>query len=1374
LPAIRRRLESYGGHVGNRLSVAVGVALVAGMVAAFAPRAEAVTPQQMKITFGGYTNRSEVLTNFPVLVVLSNNVGSGFTFADFATTNGWDLRFGTNATDTGSLNYEIESWNTNGASYVWVQVPTIPANGTGSIWAKWGDTSAINQLPCTTNGATWTNGYQAVWHMQSTNATDSTTNHNNAIPSATGVTLGSGKVGSGVALNGSSGYLEVPATDLFKGSDDVTIEFWVNPAASQVQYAEIMDYNHDSSPYKNWVVQLYTTPLSWSWAVNNAVNDAWGPWDAGRLFTPTASVWTHVTLVKSGLTFIYYTNGGQLSSAANFATAAIDKATRILRIGAHASALDRFLNGSLDEIRIANAAKSSNWVWACYQNQASPTTFNSYGAMTASGSPVLPAIANLAAANITTTSADLRGSLTSTGTSDTAVSVYWGPSDGGTNGGPTYWAYTNSFGTGLTNGTYVTNTSYGTTFAKGTTCYYNFYAQNASGGVWAATAASPSFTTLTNPVVTVSNATAIGVGTATINGGLTSDGGAATTVYFCWGAGATDYGTSSTGAWPNVVSCGTKTAPASVSTTLTGLTTYGGVRYWYCVYATNATGDAWSAPTNFLTTAAPDWPYLLATGGDQSYVTNVGAKAYGVHVFTTVGSGGTFAPLSGSLNVEYLVVAGGGGGGTWSGGGGGAGGVLTNSPSSPLTISSSQTITVGNGGPGGVPNNRGTQGDPSSLGALVVATGGGGGGSPGGNGQAGGSGGGGAGHEIGPAGGTGTAGPPRQGYDGGTGSGGSRIGAAGGGGAGHRGYDYTTPNGGEGVISSITGAARPYGGGGGGYSGGGGGSGIGGYGNGSAGVNGTGSGGGGNNGAGGAGGSGIVVIRYEIPHLAGTPDIENLPVANVTTTSATFNGRLITNGASSATVCVLWGETNGGNSWTSWANTNWWNPGEWADGESKGVTISPLTPNKTYYYTFAATNATGSYIAAWPASPPQSFITGDVTVKVTSATAQYPTTDGKFQIMRPNTGTCTNLPLTVYYTLGGSAINGTDYLTANGGSALPGSVTLGAGVTSATITVKAMANFNAARTVVLTLSPSNYPCGSPAYSGTVTINPAPALGSRLLAWGGDVSYATHLNGKLYGVHKYTTPGPMDFTATKALNVEYLVVAGGGGGGAYATGHPGGGGGAGGLLTNSAASLLALNPGLTWITVGSGGAGVVGSGSGGTGKDSIIPAVSTNIVAIGGGGGGAGGSTAGITGGSGGGACDDGATGHGLGTSGQGYDGGYGGRAIDVAGGGGGAGGPGVSGNTGTGKSGDGGVGLTNSITGAPVVYATGGGGAANGVGGSGGINGGNGGTYGESASNGTGSGGGGGKGGYASGAGGSGIVVIRYEILPRGTVFMLR
>ena len=155
--------------LGGWLGLLAGFLLAAGV----APRAEAAA-KQMQITFGGYTNKSEVLTNFPVLVVLSNNVGQNFTFADFVTTNGYDLRFYTNAADTGSgLNYEIESWNTNAgqACYVWVQAPTIPTNGSGSIYAKWGDAANSNQLACTTNGAVWTNGYIGVWHFATTSGT---------------------------------------------------------------------------------------------------------------------------------------------------------------------------------------------------------------------------------------------------------------------------------------------------------------------------------------------------------------------------------------------------------------------------------------------------------------------------------------------------------------------------------------------------------------------------------------------------------------------------------------------------------------------------------------------------------------------------------------------------------------------------------------------------------------------------------------------------------------------------------------------------------------------------------------------------------------------------------------------------------------------------------------------------------------------------------------------------------------------------------------------------------------------------------------------------------------------------------------------------
>ncbi|MEI6211933.1 MAG: glycine-rich domain-containing protein [bacterium] len=147
-------------------------------------------PQQwMKITLAGYTNRLETLTNFPVLVVLSNNVGnSGFTYDKFFSTfgtnataakRGDDLRFVANLADTNGFPYEIESWNTNGASYIWVQVPTILGDGSGVIWAKWGYPAWI----WGTNNPTpvWTNGFTIVAHMPEASGTvyDSTTNKNN-------------------------------------------------------------------------------------------------------------------------------------------------------------------------------------------------------------------------------------------------------------------------------------------------------------------------------------------------------------------------------------------------------------------------------------------------------------------------------------------------------------------------------------------------------------------------------------------------------------------------------------------------------------------------------------------------------------------------------------------------------------------------------------------------------------------------------------------------------------------------------------------------------------------------------------------------------------------------------------------------------------------------------------------------------------------------------------------------------------------------------------------------------------------------------------------------------------------------------------------
>jgi len=218
----------------------------------------------------------------------------------------------------------------------------------------------------------------------------------------------------------------------------------------------------------------------------------------------------------------------------------------------------------------------------------------------------------------------------------------------------------------------------------------------------------------------------------------------------------------------------------------------------------------------------------------------------------------------------------------------------------------------------------------------------------------------------------------------------------------------------------------------------------------------------------------------------------------------------------------------------------------------------------------------------------------------------------------------------------------------------------------------------------------------------------------------------------YCIHKFTSSGIFTVPSGVTLNTQVLVVAGGGsGGGGYASSNTGrGGGGAGGLIYNNS---FAVSAGNISVTVGSGGASVLGR-IGLTGSKSVF----SSIIAYGGGGGsgcnvdipstcGPGGN-----GGSGGGASawgDPGiATPPGQGTNGNECPNGCG---FDLGGTG-------------------GGLAYVSSISGTSTTYAIGGpntcpvtNGAANTGNGGGGIQ--------PSCLN----------GGY-SGAGGSGIVIVRY------------
>ena len=95
------------------------------------------------------------------------------------------------------------------------------------------------------------------------------------------------------------------------------------------------------------------------------------------------------------------------------------------------------------------------------------------------------------ATNVTLTSAWLNGTLTATGSSATAVCVFWGTADGGTNWGT--WAYTNTWAAPQSLGSFTTNV---TGLVSDRVYYYRFAGANSAGTNWA----SSSATFMTTPI----------------------------------------------------------------------------------------------------------------------------------------------------------------------------------------------------------------------------------------------------------------------------------------------------------------------------------------------------------------------------------------------------------------------------------------------------------------------------------------------------------------------------------------------------------------------------------------------------------------------------------------------------------------------------------------------------------------------------------------------------------------------------------------------------------------------------------------------------------------------------------------------------------
>ena len=329
---------------------------------------------ETKIVFSGY-DRAETLTNFPALVKLSTNI-SGFSYTDFVSpANGADLRF-RRADNDQELNYEIESWDTNGLSRVWVQVDLLVSNT--SVYAMWGNASWSTAPAYTTNGATWNADYEAVWHLSevvTSGATtadaykDSTSNHRDG--DQVGNSNINGPVGRAQYFDGSNDYINVPET--ITSTADLTIAAWLKIDGPD-NWDAVINHNGWLAGDVHYQFPGADTTLDY---------DVAGAWhvDFDSLSFNTGQ-WYHVVAAydRSGGgtsgTMAFYVDG-DLKQISGGLDTTYDPSPTPGHIGSWD--LVRYFKGAMDEFRVLNSAPSSNWFRAAWLNMSSNSQFNSYG-----------------------------------------------------------------------------------------------------------------------------------------------------------------------------------------------------------------------------------------------------------------------------------------------------------------------------------------------------------------------------------------------------------------------------------------------------------------------------------------------------------------------------------------------------------------------------------------------------------------------------------------------------------------------------------------------------------------------------------------------------------------------------------------------------------------------------------------------------------------------------------------------------------------------------------------------------------------------------------------------------------------------------------
>src|SRR5262245_49808438 len=296
----------------------------------------------------------------PVLIRL--HLGNFDYFAD-TKPDGADLRF-VAGDDKTPLKFHIERYDaTNNLAFLWVKVPRLTAGASTKIFLYYGNPKAPAGADVP---GTYDANQVAVYHFTAEGApTDATAYANNATTPAT--FNAASLIGGGATLTGTAA-ITAPATASLRLLPDkgLTLSGWVRIGAPQTNayLFELADQN------RQLVLGIDGTHV-----FANVVNGTQVSASAQSSDQLVANAWHYLAMTVGAGRVTLYIDGTEVAAT----PADLAEIGGALTIGGSAKGAN-FLTAEIDEVEIANVARSADFVQAAARSQGQEAPLVAYGA----------------------------------------------------------------------------------------------------------------------------------------------------------------------------------------------------------------------------------------------------------------------------------------------------------------------------------------------------------------------------------------------------------------------------------------------------------------------------------------------------------------------------------------------------------------------------------------------------------------------------------------------------------------------------------------------------------------------------------------------------------------------------------------------------------------------------------------------------------------------------------------------------------------------------------------------------------------------------------------------------------------------------------